>query len=129
MIFKTIYKSNENYETLKDVKESSVNASANANFLNSLNSNKFLKTHFSNTDDLNLKSKKNNRTGDYFSKPEKIFPAISSTLVNKSPRIFLEFHRFYEIIGKKIYFGSRSDVDDVHKISGPSHFGCIYIEI
>ena len=54
MIFKTIYKTNENYEHLKDMKESSsINTSLNANFVNSLNANKYSKA-----DDLNVNHSK-----------------------------------------------------------------------
>ena len=56
MIFKTIYKSNENYYNSKDPKESknSINTSSNANQSSNLNHNKYSKTHFANNDDLNL---------------------------------------------------------------------------
>ena len=62
MIFKTIYKSNENYYNLKDPKDSknSVNTSSNANQSGNLNHNKYSKTHFVINDDLNLNLSKTN---------------------------------------------------------------------
>ena len=48
MIFKTIYKSNENYTTLKDSKDN------NYKQANGLNINKYSKSHFTNIEDQNL---------------------------------------------------------------------------
>ncbi len=70
MIFKTIYKSNENYTTLKDAKE---NNSINLKQTNLLNINKF--AHFTNVEDQNLnmsktgqsKRKINKRNNENFS--------------------------------------------------------------
>ena len=53
MIFKTIYKSNENYTTLKDTKE---NNSINLKQTNLLNINKY--AHFTNVEDQNLNMSK-----------------------------------------------------------------------
>ena len=56
MIFKTIYKSNENYVSLSNIKEASdsININMSAKQANSLNVNMYSKAHYINNQNLNL---------------------------------------------------------------------------